>query len=366
VSHLPFSLKSPTLVATGATASSVFPHWLVTLTDYGQYGVHLFLVLSGFCIHLTFARSRDPDPQIDFIAFWKRRLRRLYPPYLIALLFTLAGLFVLFGVLNRGGDGGVAARFGYPSLGLFAVDLAVLLLLLQNLTGASHRVGNGPFWTLALEEQLYMLYFGLIGLRRRWDWRRVLIVVVAVTLGWRAIGLAMGPHVPRFWGLVGPARWIEWALGAFAVEAHFGRVRLPRFCRSLPVGLGLLAVAIVINHPAVRGGVLSLFNDAAFGLACFVFLNVLCERERRGDVERWLAALGSREVVRGLAFVGLWSYSLYLIHHPIVVAAKQIGTRLGLGVGGIVVLRLTLPLVAAYVFFRLVERHFLNVRPGAR
>src|ERR1041384_8491534 len=58
------------------------------VSSFGYIGVFLFFVISGFCIHLQWARSKAAgvEPEIRFIPFWKRRIRRLYPPYLIALL----------------------------------------------------------------------------------------------------------------------------------------------------------------------------------------------------------------------------------------------------------------------------------------
>src|SRR5215217_7060011 len=68
-------------------------------SSFGYIGVFLFFVISGFCIHLQWARSRAAGaaPQIRFTSFWKRRIRRLYPPYLIALL-----LFVLVAASTSG------------------------------------------------------------------------------------------------------------------------------------------------------------------------------------------------------------------------------------------------------------------------
>src|SRR5712691_13286907 len=61
------------------------------LSSFGYIGVFLFFVISGFCIHLQWARARAAGQrhEIRFGSFWKRRIRRLYPPYLIALAFYL-------------------------------------------------------------------------------------------------------------------------------------------------------------------------------------------------------------------------------------------------------------------------------------
>jgi peptidoglycan/LPS O-acetylase OafA/YrhL len=72
------------------------PRWIgvpvATVISYGYIGVYLFFVISGFCIHLRWAKAKAAgrEPSIDFFAFWKRRIRRLYPPYLIAMCFYLS------------------------------------------------------------------------------------------------------------------------------------------------------------------------------------------------------------------------------------------------------------------------------------
>src|SRR5688500_1389308 len=50
--------------------------------DFGTLGVPLFLVISGFCIHLAVARRalEGHSASVDWAAFWKRRFYRLYPP----------------------------------------------------------------------------------------------------------------------------------------------------------------------------------------------------------------------------------------------------------------------------------------------
>src|SRR5687767_12297319 len=64
---------------------------LVFLSSLSYIGVFLFFAISGFCIHLQWAKSQVTNPQpIHFEAFWKRRIRRLYPPYLIAICLFLA------------------------------------------------------------------------------------------------------------------------------------------------------------------------------------------------------------------------------------------------------------------------------------
>src|SRR5687768_18528865 len=88
-------------------------------SSFGYIGVFLFFVISGFCIHLQWAKSRVTNPQpIRFGAFWKRRIRRLYPPYLIAIF-----LFLAMGAFSVGID---VTHF-------FVYDVVMHLLMLHNL-----------------------------------------------------------------------------------------------------------------------------------------------------------------------------------------------------------------------------------------
>src|ERR1051325_2367872 len=68
------------------TAHSGWESWLPQIAGFVVHfafaGIYLFFVISGFCIHLYWAKTRAAgvhEPTIDFFAFWKRRVRRLYP-----------------------------------------------------------------------------------------------------------------------------------------------------------------------------------------------------------------------------------------------------------------------------------------------
>ena len=144
-----------------------YPVQLIQLTSsFGYIGVFLFFVISGFCIHLQWARAQASGvtPTIHFGSFWKRRIRRLYPPYIIAL-----ALYLLLTAWSIGID---VSHF-------FIYDVLMHLLMLHNLDPHTCYSINGVFWTLAIEEQLYLAYFLLLFLRRRWGWTTTLIVCLA-------------------------------------------------------------------------------------------------------------------------------------------------------------------------------------------
>ena len=200
----------------------------------GFAGVWLFFVISGFCIHLRHARASAAGvtEPIDFVSFWKRRTIRLYPTYLICLLLYLA-LNLMSGEMKA--DGPLVYNF------------SLHLLMIHNLDPDTVYGFCGIFWTLALEEQLYMAYFLLLALRKRLGWRWTLLICFGARVATYAV------HVlARHWfGVELPiketatAQWFVWALGAVGVEAYFGLVTLPRWCREPRVGAGLLGIAAV-------------------------------------------------------------------------------------------------------------------------
>jgi peptidoglycan/LPS O-acetylase OafA/YrhL len=85
-------LHSPLNVVTDPLALQlVFP-----LAVIGGSGVGLFLVISGFSIHLRWAARPDANHQFSLRGFWARRFWRLYPAYYVALALSIV-LLVLAG-----------------------------------------------------------------------------------------------------------------------------------------------------------------------------------------------------------------------------------------------------------------------------
>ena len=110
-------------------------------SSFGYIGVFLFFVISGFCIHLQWAKSKAAglEPEIRFGPFWKRRIRRLYPPYVIALLFYL--------LLT-------AWTIGLDVTHFLVYDVVMHLLMLHNLDPHTCYTINGVFWTLATRARI--------------------------------------------------------------------------------------------------------------------------------------------------------------------------------------------------------------------
>ena len=187
----------------GFAALSVIAYHLIVLANlpvpatmpwqwfrFGFLGVDLFFAISGAVILLALEQSRQRAPTRYRREFFRHRLARILPLYLITCVVFV--LLVKPDILQR------------PNL---AHLLIAQLLFVQNLSASTHGVLNGPSWSLALEMQFYVLmaFGGVLLLKSRaWMWPAVLF---AIALGWRALvwWLDAGSHI----GTPDPAQFIH-------------------------------------------------------------------------------------------------------------------------------------------------------------
>jgi peptidoglycan/LPS O-acetylase OafA/YrhL len=314
---------------------------------FGYSGVYLFFVISGFCIHLQWAKRRaaGEDYHIDFWAFWRRRLGRLYPPYLIAMAAYLS-LELWRGNLHWNGR--------------WAWDIGLHVAMLHNLTRETCYSINGAFWTLAIEEQLYLSYFLLLFLRVRWGWQVVLPLCLVARVGW----YLLFSRLRQQWGWQVPigesaaAHWFTWSLGAMAVEHYLGLIKLPRFTAwpALAAIFLLAAIGLTVTLPQLHtawihdAGWLAL--DPLWGLGFFMLLCSCVTAE-----DRWQANVPT--IVAHLATVGLFSYSLYLMHQFVLLHGFVLSLIAVPQLIFALVVMTPLAVIFAKLFFHYCERPFL-------
>jgi peptidoglycan/LPS O-acetylase OafA/YrhL len=272
------------------------PFWAAWLI-YGRFAVVVFIVLSGFSLALSPARQGWRLRSVAVFA--QRRAWRILPPYWAALAFSLA---VAWLIIPQPGHGMPDVR-----------SVVVNGLLVQNLVAAHSP--NAAFWTLAVEAQLYLLFPLMLLLVRR---SGAVALVTTVALIVAAIGI-VSPHIGGVNTLVLQSAPDLAALFAVGILAA-GIVSAGEARRSWPWHwLALAAVAPVLAVLWWRGSVWTghhlFWVDLALGPAVGCLLAGLAT----GRPARLLRALDARPM-RGL---GSFSYSLYLIHAPIVAIICQ-------------------------------------------
>jgi len=307
--------------------------------------VYLFFLISGFCIHLRWCKAKiDPNKDtkkaLEFIPFWKRRFWRLYPPYLIALFIYIFLDFVL-GKL-------VFDQF-------FIWNFLSHIFMIHNLDANTVYSFNGQFWTLAIEEQLYLAYFALIYVRVKWGWK----AAISVCLGARVFWFIFTPLVAKFTGFTIPTvesslgTWFLWAAGALAVEYAYGIVKLPKWTASFKLGLisivicalwyvyGLVAL---VENPGIVSKLWWFTAQPMWGVAFFFLMTWFISLETR-KLRAWQYG-----ILRIGAWFGIFSYSIYLMCEFVVRIAPETNWAV----------KAILTVSIAYFFHRIFERPFMN------
>ena len=296
----------------------------------------------------------NEEQSVAFGKFWKRRIRRLYPPYLIALVLFLGLTALTVGIS--------VSRF-------FIYDVAMHLLMLHNLDPRTCYSINGVFWTLAIEEQLYLAYFLLLFLRKRWGWYVTLIVCLLARAAWMSLSHLLwlkggiGLPVPE----AAASHWFTWALGAIAVEAWFGLVKLPRWTRDLRIASLLIVSA---SSMAYFGSYIPkdtfwhisswFLLHPLWGIGFFIVLNraVLAE-------DGWVRELRLPPIVSVFATLGVFSYSIYLTHELTIMQSWRWVNPAALQMQNVFLITIPATIVFAWMFFWFCERPFMKRKSAA-
>lgn len=314
----------------------------------GWTGVSLFLVLSGFCLYVPFAGGR----QKRFVTggFLRRRAWRLLPAYYLSLALVVPLHLAFARILGGTSDLSTVQTLWH------ALAHATMTHIYFPDTFYSL---NGVYWSLALEWQWYAALPLLVLAGARWGVMKAAGAAIAINVVYSttfllALQLHWLPDTGLLTGAVLPnqlyARIAEFALGVIAAELYVtGRLGWARRFRHL-APLVLPGVLVASYLP---------LSTIAFGVLFFVLLCVVLTGE--GHVAR---AFASKPIVA----LGLMSYSLYLVHHPLLKVFGSLSHRFLHVTPNVefVLLLATVPLIVvmAWLFFLVGERPTLSSRYG--
>jgi peptidoglycan/LPS O-acetylase OafA/YrhL len=267
---------------------------------YGHQAVMFFFVLSGFVIHLRYSQKiqrEGPAVKFDFWRFIKRRAKRLYPPLALAMIVTL--LCDALGVSRN-----FAIYFHATPYELINQNITMdhqwltaignLLFLMK--TYVPTWGTNDPLWSLKFEWWFYMFYPLFFLITRK----SVLYATLLMSL----------LFVLSFFGAIWPllllrsvfSAMLFWWFGALLADIYCGRIRI-----SFKVLCPLIAALFLL--PLFPGG--TVLNDLVWSIffvgvisTCFVIQNLN---------PKILTPLVK------LKWLGDMSYSLYVIHFPILI-----------------------------------------------
>lgn len=337
-----------------------WPAFAENLALNGWLGVDLFFVLSGFLLsHKLLIWDRSTRDGRFVLDFWRRRALRILPAYLVVVVSV-------WGVLEYGTGGQLAAG---------SLQLLIHLTFLQDYFGSEVLVTT---WSLATEVKFYLLLPLLVIASFRISspgpFGILLLSVSVMVLAIRLIQcwvLTPGTYPEFFWGVRAP---FHNALDGLLLGVAAGYIfhANPGWLRRLSLATGNAILAALLLAAAV---LLVSFNwlEASFLLSSaviwmasaiwfgIVLVGVSMERQRGRTAKD----------ARLVSWVATISYSLYLVHYPVLYPAKYIAVTVSTDP---VIQQATLwisfvvgSLAFAWLLHKFVEKPFMqrsSVEPG--
>ncbi len=273
---------------------------LKQLSSFGPTGVFVFFVISGFVIPLSMDRSKFDLSKAP--VFFKKRLWRLHPPYLITLALTIA-----IGFYNN-------------STGMTQLDLSVMNIISHffYVTHIFHLEWLNPiFWTLAIEIQYYLILVILFSwINSNKAWKRATVIGLLLSSTW----------------LLPDDRFITYYISPFIIGFSCYYFLVKKYSAAECAVYAIAASFVILQFVGLH------WLIASLAAAAFI--------------------LYVTNVHRSLSFLGNISYSLYLTHPMIggLVIFVLMPFSNGIITDYIILfLGLALSIVFSWVFYRVVE-----------
>ncbi len=247
----------------------------------GWMGVELFLVISGFLIHFIFLQNQN---NFSWPEFFSKRFWRIYPPYLLVLIsFFILGIAITF--------------YGFK-------NLLSHILLTHNFFDSTFFTINPSFWSIALEAQLYLIYPFFLFLVRYHGIKKTLAIIFLFNIVLTIIGLLLqiksfsyGTFVLKF--------WIVWCVGAYLADSFYNRRKI--FQKPLFWFIGLYVLCFLFKLYYLT----NYFILLPITFSCVALIETFLYNEFLEKYLLW------KSLNNSLSFIGLISYSIYLIHQPL-------------------------------------------------
>ena len=312
------------------------------LVSGGFIGVDVFFVISGFLISRIIYADIGEHGKFNVSVFYERRARRILPVFTVVTTATLiAGYFLFlpdeFALLGKAAayaSAFAANIFTYQQTGYFADEASGYPLL--------------HYWSLGVEEQFYV-FFPLVVLAT-WKFAPRLIgtvIALIAVASFVSAEISVRTHPAAAFYLTPQRAW-ELMIGGLLALPGFPYVRQRLLCETAGVG-GLLLIVLA----AFSYGDATTFPGltAAVPVAGAALIIWSCDSYR--------TFVGTILSLPPMRAIGLWSYSIYMIHWPVIVFTKIISPHQNNNSIGAVLL---LCIVLGWASYHFVETPFRKSR----
>ena len=314
-------------------------------TRGGFVGVDVFFVISGYLI-TSIIQADLAAGRFSLARFYERRIRRILPALFVVIAATLlaSGVLVMPRVLAATGESAVAATFFVSNL-LFWSEAGYF-------DAAAYTKPLLHTWTLAIEEQFYLVVPLLLMAFARWSLRPMVWIGALTAASFALSALTTGAFPNAAYYLT---PWRAWELGIGALLALAGGagagILARRPVREVAAALGLALIlwsVVALDAATVFPGVAAL--APTLGAALVI-------RAGSGGATATGRLLGTAPIL----WIGRRSYSIYLWHWPLIVFYVYLAMAIPGPVAGLGLLALSVAFAALSYSF--VERPFLASAP---
>ena len=297
-------------------------HSGVSFVSGGFVGVDVFFVISGFVITGVLLRERTDTGRTSILSFYGRRARRIIPAATLVIIATVVAAYYFLGI-----GGGIPTATDGRWAAVFLANFHFISTGTNYLSSQSPPSPLQNFWSLAVEEQFYVVYptlFLLVAAAKGFTFRARMAIgltaVICVSLAWSVVNTHNNP-VNAFFSPFTRA-W-ELALGALVAVATPWLLKVPRRMAAVGTWVGLGAVLIAAHF----------YSSQTPYPGAYVVLPVVGTALIIGGGMR-AHATGAEALLRLPPFrwLGRLSYSLYLWHWPILIIAAEYAGKTTLSV----------------------------------
>lgn len=333
-----------------AVGAVVLYHAGIPLIPGGYIGVDVFFVISGFLITSHLISGLRRDGKVHFASFYAKRVRRILPASFVVLAVSVVAALIWYPplLMREVWAGAVATAFYVPNY-LFAAQ------------GTNYLAETTPslfqhYWSLGIEEQFYLVWPVLLALAFFLVKRiRVLFALVLFLVSLSFVACLYLTDQSQPWAFFSlPTR--AWELGVGALVALLLSYRPRPIKGAVAASLGWLGVLIIIGCAVIFSDVTPFPSYWAMLPAVATALIIVAgEANSPGSPTAVLST-------KPLMWVGTISYSLYLVHWPLLqVPQAAVGFENPLPLWATVLLS-ALAVPVAWLMYRFVEEPGRNGR----
>lgn len=334
---------------------------LYAFSLHGQAGVMLFFVISGYCI-----AAAGYAALISGKTVWRYsydRIRRIYPPYLAALLLALLSIFAirfasshhLIGTVHHPRILSTDWRFWLGNVFLLQGEFKVESV-------------DVVFWSLSYEIAFYCIIGVFLAIAKKIAARRNLhdaTIFLVAAVGVSTV-ISLGLLSMGYMVIFPFDYWHQFTLGAalfFLIEFKPQQVsHYSKSLRAIVIGNAAIIALLTVLYATLRDYPAIGLGDPSSRWRCIIgliFAMLLIGLRRIDD------RLALSPFLRPLMWVGAFSYGLYLTHNVVIAYVDILSRKAGLDgryYWIAFLLQLAVALAMGRIFYHLVERHFVSKR----